>query len=199
MSLIEIKNLTKSFGTHVVLDHLSLSLPLGETTCIMGPSGSGKTTLIHILAGLQPYGSGEILGVPSRIGFVFQEDRLSESYSVLANIRLVTGRSVPEETIRAHLDALGIGDTAALPVRKLSGGMKRRAAIARAVLFRPELLILDEPFKGLDAAMRQTAMDYIKAQLIGKTVLCVTHDPDEAAYLGGNLVRLEYRRRFLAE
>lgn len=191
MNSIEIKSLSKAFNTHVVLDRLSLSIPLGETTCIMGASGSGKTTLIHILAGLQPFDVGEIVGVPTRIGFVFQEDRLSESFSVLANIRLVTGRSVDEGTIRKHLDALGIGGTVSMPVHELSGGMKRRVAIARAVLYAPDLLILDEPFKGLDETMRRIAMDYIKDNMRQKTVICVTHDPDEAAYLGGNLITLD--------
>ncbi len=255
MSDIKISNLNKSFGDKTVLRNLRAVFPCGRITCIMGSSGCGKTTLLNILMGLMSADSGEITGIPGRVSAVFQEDRLCEGFTAVSNIRAVTGKNVPIAEIEKHLTDLGLADSMYKPVIKLSGGMKRRVAIARAILYDPELIILDEAFKGLDAATKKLAMDYLlkhvsdnvdkgtgvlstqadtgagicrtrvsrtevsspkvdkntgamgaevsSTQAVNssvplsnlskpaKTVIAVTHDFEEAEYLGGSIIRLE--------
>lgn len=191
MEDIRIVQLTKSFGEKKVLENLTLSLPAGRITCLMGPSGCGKTTLLRCLAGLEQPESGRVEGMPPRVGFVFQENRLCECFSALANIRLVTGRALEEGVILRHLGALGLPERdCRKSVAQLSGGMARRVAIARAVLYGGDALLLDEPFKGLDSPLRRQVMDYIRTEAAGKTVVLVTHEDAEAAYLGGHVLRL---------
>ena len=191
MSDIVLTEVTKRFAENTVLLKRSFRFPEGRISCVMGPSGVGKTTLLLLIAGLLKADSGEISGVPERIAFVFQEDRLCEDFNAAANVRLVTGRSVKPQEIREALLGLGLPEESlSQPVREFSGGMKRRVAIARALLYSPELLLMDEPFKGLDEELRRKVMDEIKARFRGKTVILVTHDPEEAAYLGGDVITL---------
>jgi len=190
MTDIRLEGIVKSFDGRAVFDGLTLTIPAGETTCVMGPSGCGKTTLLNILAGLVKPDGGAVTGVPERVAFVFQEDRLCEAFLAVSNVRLVTGKRVSREAVAAALGELGLGESLDQPVASFSGGMKRRVAVARAVLYGAELLLLDEAFKGLDEERKRLTMDYIKAHTAGKTVVCVTHDPEEAAYLGGRIVEL---------
>lgn len=191
MSDIVLTEVTKRFAENTVLLKRSFRFPEGRISCVMGPSGVGKTTLLLLIAGLLKADSGEISGVPERIAFVFQEDRLCEDFNAAANVRLVTGRSVKPQEIREALLGLGLPEESlSQPVREFSGGMKRRVAIARALLYSPELLLMDEPFKGLDEELRRKVMDEIKARFRGKTVILVTHDPEEAAYLGGDVITI---------
>lgn len=191
MSDIVLTEVTKRFAENTVLLKRSFRFPEGRISCVMGPSGVGKTTLLLLIAGLLKADSGEISGVPERIAFVFQEDRLCEDFNAAANVRLVTGRSVKPQKIREALLGLGLPEESlSQPVREFSGGMKRRVAIARALLYSPELLLMDEPFKGLDEELRRKVMDEIKARFRGKTVILVTHDPEEAAYLGGDVITI---------
>ncbi len=120
---------------------------------------------------------------------VFQEDRLLPGFSALTNLRLVAGRGRDKELL-AILTALGLGDAGAKPVRDFSGGMKRRVAIARALMADYQLLLLDEPFKGLDAAARDRAARVIKDHAAGKTLVMVTHDPKEAGLLDAGIIHL---------
>jgi NitT/TauT family transport system ATP-binding protein len=183
-------NLYKSFGDKLVLQDFSTVFPAGTLTCLMGPSGCGKTTLLRILMGLEKADAGSVTGLPRRLSAVFQEDRLCEGFSAVSNIRLVTGRSIPAALIESHLLALGLGGSPSLPVREFSGGMKRRVALVRAVLARWELLLLDEPFKGLDEDTRRTAAAYLREHTAGRTVIMVTHDPAEVELTGGRLLRM---------
>ena len=139
-----IAHVSKDYGRGPVLRDVSLTVRQGETVCLMGPSGLGKTTLLRCVAGLETPDAGAVTGVPRRLGYVFQEDRLCDNFSAVANIRLVTGRTLPEKAILQHLKELGLSDSVRLPVSQLSGGMRRRVAIARAVCCGPELLLLDE-------------------------------------------------------
>ena len=190
-----ISHVYKDFGRGPVLRDVSLTVRQGETVCLMGPSGLGKTTLLRCIAGLETPDAGAVTGVPRRLGYVFQEDRLCDNFSAVANIRLVTGRTLPEKAILQHLEELGLSDSVRLPVSQLSGGMRRRVAIARAVCCGPELLLLDEAFKGLDEQCRRDTAAYIRRHTAGASVLCVTHDPEEATLLGGRCIDLAALQR----
>ena len=182
---MKIQHLCKSFDGKMVLDHVSLTLESGGTVCLMAPSGRGKTTLLRCIAGLEAPDSGQITDLPERIAYVFQEDRLCDGFSAVDNIRLVTGKALGEGEIRRHLEELGLAGSLDQPVRELSGGMRRRVVISRAVCFGAGLLLLDEPFKGLDDEARQQTADYILRHRGTAAILCVTHDREDAAALGG--------------
>lgn len=190
MSSIEIRNLHKRYGEKSVLTALSLSFECGKISCLMGASGSGKTTLLRILAGLESQDGGEIKNPCRKVSFMFQEDRLCEDFSPVSNIRFVVGKGMRDEVIRTHLCALGLSGHLDKPVRQMSGGMKRRVALARALCAPCDLLLLDEPFKGLDEALKAAVIEQIKAAAQGKTVLCVTHDPSAANALDAKVIRL---------
>lgn len=184
MNDIIIKDLSKSFGDKIVLSDFSESIPFGGTTVIMGESGCGKTTLINIIMGLEKADSGEISGIPGLISAVFQEDCLCEDFSAVSNIRAVTGKKLSRERIGAALKELGLTDADILcPVRELSGGMKRRIAIARAILAEGDLVIMDEPFKGLDEDTRQVVIDFVLKETKGRTFIIITHAPEEIELL----------------
>lgn len=187
--MLKIKNLSKSFGDKPVLRDFSAEFADGQIHGIMGSSGCGKTTLLRILLGLEKADSGAIEGLPAQISAVFQEDRLCDPFSAIANIEMVTANRVDRDTIRAHLVQLGLGESMTQPVSSLSGGMRRRVSIARAMLYDAPLYILDEPFKGLDEATRRQVMDYVRECTAGKTVLFVTHDADEAEYLADTVLK----------
>ena len=187
---ISVHNISKRFDGHTVFSELSLTFPAGEITSITGPSGCGKTTLLRILAGLEAPNSGEIKRDAGSIAFVFQEDRLSEDFTAVSNIRLVCGKTMTAEEIRRHLAEIGLSEDLDKPLRDYSGGMKRRVAIARAICYNADYLLMDEPFKGLDEALKIKVMDYVKRHSQGKTVIFVTHDPEEAEYMGGNRIAL---------
>lgn len=187
--MLEILAVSKAFEGRPVLRNVTLTLERGGHYCLMGPSGSGKTTLLNLLMGLTKPDSGQIEMQPGlRISAVFQENRLLEGMTAEANIRLVAPESA--QNARNLLLELGIGEESLpLPVRAYSGGMKRRAAIARALLAQYDLLLLDEPYKGLDEDTRQQVQTIVERMTAGKTVLMVTHDPEDAA--GHRLIELK--------
>ena len=190
MKDLVLNGISKVFDGRQVLKDISLLFPRESTTCILGPSGCGKTTLLRIIAGLEKPDAGTVDGVPDRISFVFQEDRLCEEFSAISNVRLATGKKVSAETITRHLQSIGLGEDLSKPVRDFSGGMKRRVAIVRAVCNPAELLLLDEPFKGLDEKLHLEVIDYIKKHSEGRTVICVTHEPEDAKRLGGRTIEM---------
>ena len=179
---LEICGLTKRFGEKTLFEDLDLTL--AEPAVLWAPSGWGKTTLLRILMGLEVPDSGTVQGV-GRVGAVFQEDRLCPQLTVLENVLLAAGRKKEREA-RDLLARLGLGESLAVPAAELSGGMRRRCALARALCAESDLLMLDEPFKGLDKANRRAAMDTVRAVSDDKTVLLVTHDAAEAEFFGGN-------------
>lgn len=190
--MIALKHISKSYGEKKILDDFSMEIPEGRTTCIMGRSGAGKTTLLRILMGLEKPDEGEIkTDRPYKKSAVFQEDRLCGNLSVLANIRLVCpGRSRGQ--IIEEMERTGLCGCENQLVNELSGGMKRRTAILRALLAEYDLLFLDEPFKGLDEETKQRTMEFVREKSRGKTVLFVTHDAKEARQMGAeNIVHID--------
>ena len=178
---IAVKHLCKSFGGRTVLRDLTFTAGPG-ITAVMAPSGTGKTTLLRILLGLERPDSGTVEGLAGkRLTAVFQEDRLLEHLSAEGNLRFVLGRVYDPAAARALLDRLGLPDTGAQPVREFSGGMKRRLALARALLAPFDALALDEPFTGLDRENRDLALACIRETAGDRPVLLVTHDAADAA------------------
>jgi NitT/TauT family transport system ATP-binding protein len=149
----------------------------------MGKSGSGKSTLINLLLGLVKPDEGEIsISSDTRFSAVFQEDRLMEHLSAYDNLRLTTGCRRSE--IFSALEALGLNPSDRSPVRTYSGGMKRRVALSRGILFRADVLLLDEPFRGLDEETREQAIAYLMRQWADRLIILVTHDEEEARRMG---------------
>ena len=181
---IVIENLCKSYEGRPVLRDFSATLPAGHITGLMAPSGAGKTTLLRLFMGLEQPDAGTITGLEGvRLSVVFQEDRLCDNLSAVSNIRLVNpARSVQEVT--HALDLVGLSGAYWQPVRELSGGMRRRVAILRALLAEYELLLLDEPFKGLDITTKAAVMADTRQRICGRTVLFVTHDASELEAMG---------------
>ncbi len=190
MGDIHISNLSKSFGGKKVFDGLDLTIKGGVTTCIMAPSGAGKTTLLRILMGLEAADGGSVAGLAGRrFSAVFQEERLCEYMTAADNIRLVMPASSLRE-IDTEMDRLGLSDSKDQPVSELSGGMRRRVSILRALLAEYDVLFLDEPFKGLDEVLKGQVMAYVKEMTAGKTVVFVTHDRAEAAVLADEMAKI---------
>ncbi len=194
---LEVKNLSKAYGDHVVLDGFSHTFPEGRVTAIEGRSGCGKTTLLRLIAALERPDAGTIAGVPEGgIGMVFQEDRLPPQLTAVDCLRSVL-KNAPERDGRIWeaLAALGLDGDLDKPVREFSGGMRRRVALARALLFPSKLVLLDEPFKGLDADTRHAAIRFARPLLAGRTVLLVTHDPGDAGDFDALVLRMESREK----
>lgn len=190
MKEIYVKNVSKSFGSKKVLQNLNLTIEPGKISCIMAPSGAGKTTLLRILMGLEEADSGCITGLEGkRFSAVFQEERLCEYMTAVDNICLVTPE-LDAGSVVQEMDRLGLGDCCAQPVSQLSGGMRRRVSILRALLAAYDVLCLDEPFKGLDDARKEQTLAYVKQKAAGRTVLFVTHDEKEALALGAEVILL---------
>lgn len=164
---------------------------------LTAPSGAGKTTLLKILTGLEQGDRGEIAGMPDRIGMVFQEDRLCEEYDAVCNILLgmKTGggkgrKKQLADYVRAQASVILPADCLTKPVRQLSGGMRRRVALLRALLSGADVLILDEPFTGLDEENRMRSAQYLMENLQGRTLLMSTHREEDAQLLQATRVTL---------
>lgn len=190
MTDVVVRDVTMRYGEQTVLSHFSHRFSAGRAHCVMGSSGCGKTTLLRLIAGLETPESGEIEGV-GKLGFLFQEDRLISHLTARKNVALVlTGRDT-DARAGAALEALGLSDSMDKPARELSGGMARRVAIARAVLFESKLLLLDEPFRGLDEQTRAQAAAWVATQTAGRTVIAVTHDRQDAELLNADVFEMK--------
>ena len=187
--IMTLHNVSASYDGREVLSDLSLDIPARRITAVIGPSGCGKTTLLRIILGLEQPDHGTIQGQVRPVSAVFQENRLFEDFSALSNAAVVCPKGDRQEAAR-HLTALGLADSLSLPVRALSGGMKRRVSIARAVLAPGPLLVLDEPFTGLDRTTKKVVLDYLKRYTQGRTLLLVTHDPAERDALAHSTLQM---------
>lgn len=188
---IKLLHINKQFDNRPVLKDLSLTFPQGRISCLMGSSGIGKTTLINLIMGLEEADSGEITGLEDKIiSPVFQEDRLIEHWDAINNIKLVCSKDVTNKIIEDELNKVGLYEDRYKPVLTLSGGMRRRVALLRALLYDGNLLILDEPFKGLDKELKNRVIEYVKEKAKGKTVILVTHDLKDAELLEAIQIRM---------
>ena len=178
----------KAFDGKTVLSDLSLDFPEGRTTLLMAPSGWGKTTLLRIASGLDRDFEGKVETGGKNV-VLFQEARLVEGISALSNL-LALGKG--KEECLASLSILGLEGQERKKVSELSGGMKRRVAIARVLLMDGDRFFLDEPFTGLDGETKEAVASVLKKKLKGKTVVVVSHseedgplmDSDDIIYLG---------------
>lgn len=188
--MIRTEKLSKAFGENQVLREVSAAFERGSRTCLMGASGCGKTTFLYLLMGLQKPNSGTItLPDACRFGVVFQENRLLSQSSAIANLRLVCGKVLPDETLHAALEEVGLERASHfLPTAELSGGMARRVSIVRAMLAPSDVILMDEPLKGLDEENRARTIAFIQKHLGQKTLIVVTHDARDPEDFGAQVV-----------
>lgn len=188
---IEIKNLSKAFGEKTLFDDLSLTAT--APAVLWAPSGWGKTTLLRILMGLEAPDSGSVSGV-GRVGAVFQEDRLCPQLNAVQNVALVLEGKAAQYDAKIASDFAALGMDAAalsLPVRKLSGGQKRRCALLRAIWAESDTLLLDEPFTGMDPETLKRAAAMLNERCGSKPALLATHDRDAIEALGWPVIELQ--------
>lgn len=187
---MELKNISKSFNGKTVLHDISLSVNAGERVMLRGVSGRGKTTLLRIMMGVEKPDSGEVLSRPEKQAAVFQEDRLPEAFSVYACVKACAPKSFTKEDIIKHFSEVGLGGEESKSANMLSGGMRRRTAIVRAVINDADILYLDEPFTGLDDATKKSVVEYINRHTEGKTIVLVSHDAEDAELMGARIIQL---------
>jgi NitT/TauT family transport system ATP-binding protein len=204
---IHLDAVSKTYGqgakAHLAISNATFDVMPGELACLVGPSGCGKSTLLKILAGLQPHDSGTVVvGSPEHpfdpardIGMVFQQPLLLKWRTILDNVMLpaeilgLPGRESRERG-RDLLHLVGLGEAEGKRPYELSGGMQQRAAIARALVHDPKLVLMDEPFGALDALTREKMnLELLRIwKQSGKTILFVTHGISEAVFLGSRVV-----------
>ncbi|HDQ14915.1 MAG TPA: ABC transporter ATP-binding protein [Sediminispirochaeta sp.] len=192
------ERLSFSYDRQEVFRNLSLSFEDHRVTAVLGPSGCGKTTLLHLISGLLEPASGNLHGVEGRrISYLFQEPRLLPWKSVRANIELVLEPHYPRERrreiARSFLQLVGLGDFEEYYPSRLSGGMRQRAAIARAFAYPAQIMLMDEPFQALDLRRKLSLIGHFEAlwSRDPRSSVFVTHDIQEAILLGDRIVILE--------
>lgn len=185
--MLELKDVSLSFGALEVLRGASLTLGQGERIAITGPSGCGKTSLLHVIAGLLHPDSGLVRNRAARTACVFQEPRLLPWLSAEENVSIVMPHGTQGQDALMLLKKLGLADSAEKHPCELSGGMQQRAALARALAYASDLLLLDEPFRALDAASKALAIDAVNERA-DCAVILVTHSPEEADALGCRII-----------
>lgn len=182
---MEIQNVTVRFDEKLVLDQFSLTIPKSGVLCLFGPSGCGKTTLLRVISGLQAPEAGQLSCRPS-VSAVFQEDRLLPWLSIQKNITTAAG--VSRETADLWLQRVGLGAEKKQLPANLSGGMQRRVAVARALAAKSDILLLDEPFNGVDEETKKLLYPLILEAAENKPVILVTHHRQEAQALGAEIL-----------
>lgn len=185
--MIALNNINISYGNLKVLENFSISLEKGKVHCIFGASGCGKTTLLNALTGMNKLESGERLSLENKkFSYVFQEDRLLPWATALENVLFVLRDRYCDEEAKQiaekYLNIVGLGKFINAYPSELSGGMQRRVSFARALSYRGEVFILDEPFKGLDFKLKTELINYLLESDIKENsyIVFVTHDMQEA-------------------
>lgn len=205
--MLELKNITKKYGNTTILDDISIQIEQGEIVSILGSSGSGKTTLLNLILGITEITRGKLVfdGVDitdtpmEKRGFniVFQDYALFPNLSAYENI--VYGlRNKPDISTKKEIDELvtllGLEEHLGKRISQLSGGQKQRVALARTLVMKPQILLLDEPLSALDGVIKESIKDKIKeiARNFGLTTLIVTHDPEEALTLSDRVLIIDH-------
>lgn len=208
--MLELKNISKSFGDKVILNNLNLEVKDGEILCIVGQSGGGKTTLLRCISGLEKIDGGQILidgqvfdpytneNNDSVIGVVFQEYNLFPHLTVLQNVTLAPTmvlkkkKEIAENEAKNLLNGLALEGKEGLYPFQLSGGQKQRVAIARALAMKPQILCYDEPTSALDPGLTATVKDIVlNLKKEGTTQIIVTHDMDFAEEIADNILKVK--------
>lgn len=208
--MLELKNISKSFGDKVILNNLNLEVKDGEILCIVGQSGGGKTTLLRCISGLEKIDGGQILidgqvfdpytneNNDSVIGVVFQEYNLFPHLTVLQNVTLAPTmvlkkkKEIAENEAKNLLNGLALEGKKGLYPFQLSGGQKQRVAIARALAMKPQILCYDEPTSALDPGLTATVKDIVlNLKKEGMTQIIVTHDMDFAEEIADNILKVK--------
>jgi len=211
MSIISLKNITKTFKNRAILNNLSLEIAEGKITCLLGDSGSGKTTILRLIAGLEKPTNGEILIAdkvvtkenkiliaPSQraIGFIFQDLALWSHMSVYENIafglKLKKSKNIESKVVDI-LEFFGIKQYKQSYPNQISGGQQQLVAIARSLVLKPKILLMDEPLTNLDIHLKEKMRNQIKAlsDTFHVTIIYVTHDHKEAFSLADEVFMVE--------
>lgn len=205
LSRLQVKNLTRIFGGKRVVDDLSIEIAAGQVTCLLGPSGCGKSTTLRMIAGVERIDSGTVvidgavmadgsLSMPPEarsVGLMFQDFALFPHLTVAQNVGFGLTGATSDKARRADalLERVTLSGFGAKYPHQLSGGEQQRVALARALAPRPKVMLMDEPFSGLDNRLRDgirdATLDILKAE--GTAVLLVTHEPDEAMRMGDEI------------
>lgn len=193
-AILKVKNISKKFDSLKVLKNISLQINDDEILAIIGPSGCGKSTLLNIVAGLIKADSGHVEGADDAIAYIFQDDRLLPWRTVFENISLVNDKKDKKE-ITELIDAVGLTGFEDYLPEQLSGGMKKRCGIARAFYYKSKLLLLDEPFQGLDYSLRQEMLSMLLSvwKKHTQSVLFITHEIDDALSVASRIIVLSGR------
>ena len=178
--MLKLEDITLKYGNDAVIERLRYEFSEGSVYGIIGPSGIGKTTLLGIISGLIKPTSGTVISSHSSTSVIFQDARLYPWLNALDNVKLVHNDEKNASSLLSELKICG-EDQKKYP-DELSGGMRQRVSIARALNYDADLFLMDEPFKGLDVEMREDVRSTVFKRIAGKTVIIVTHDHDDLAY-----------------
>ncbi len=190
--LIRIANLSKQYGDTRILENINFSLQQSEIVAIMGYSGAGKTTFLNILLGLDKKYSGQYVGNFKRMPCVFQEDRLLPWLTLYDNIKLVN-KAIPDDELQEILEVLNLQHYRHFYPTELSGGMRQRTAIARALAFKGDVIVMDEPLKSTDDALSSTIINYLKDKVAKEktAIVIATHDLTNANRISDRILFLD--------
>ncbi len=188
--MIELKDISFSYGENLILSNFNLTVENGKAVCITGASGCGKTTVSRIILGLIKNYKGA-LKTESNISAVFQEDRFVDSKSLLSNLKFILSKQQFEYALYL-IEKFGLKESAQKPFKKLSGGMKRRAAIIRAIAYGGDALVLDEAFNGIDYDNKVKIAQVIKTDFLSKNkpVLIISHSLEDAKLLNAEIIKI---------
>ena len=185
---MKVSNLTKSFENKLVFNNFSVEFPENQISVIEGESGIGKTTLLRIIAGIDTDYSGEITGHDKKISYVFQEPRLFDAITVKQNLELIEKNT--DLSINDILSIVELDKEQNTYPNELSGGMKMRLSLARALYYNGEIFLMDEPFSALDNDMKSRIIPKVFELLKNKTVIIVSHNADELKEYTDNLIKI---------